>query len=79
LYYKIHEPDRNKTPYRIKIKYNGMTDEYEGEVLEEKKLIHICSFTVYPLGGPTTRHGPDSVNNRQLELEQQRSILQKEL
>jgi len=79
LYYKIHEPDRNKTPYRIKIKYNGMTDEYEGEVLEEKKLIHICSFTVCRSGEAIARQLIDSTGQRQLELEQQRSILQQQL
>jgi hypothetical protein len=56
-----------------------MTDEYEGEVLEEKKLIHICSFTVCRSGEAIARQLIDSTGQRQLELEQQRSILQQQL
>lgn len=79
LYYKNHEPDQNATDYRIMVKYNGKTEEYSGIAQEERKLIHICSFTIGSTADAPFRQRADSSNKRQMELEQQRNILQQEL
>lgn len=79
LYYKNHEANLNETPYSIKVKYGGKTEEYKGVIGKEDKPIHICSFTVGTAGSRSVNQGSSPVNDRQLQLEQERNRLQQEL
>ncbi len=45
LYFKKHT-SINDSPYKITVKYNGKTDNFEGIIKNEKEAIHICSFTL---------------------------------
>jgi hypothetical protein len=79
LYYKNHEPNINETPYNIKVKYGGKTEEYKGIIRKEDKPIHITSFTVGAAKTKSINEGKPAVNDRLLQLEQERNRLQKEL
>lgn len=85
LYYKQHEKTA-ETPYIITVKYGDQTVEYRGTIVNEKDVIHICTFTL----GDSSRiqdtpdTNPDKPdippeNNRRSELERERDRLQQEL
>jgi subtilisin family serine protease len=79
MYFRRHEQAIDETPYNIKVKYGGKTEDYNGTIRKENKIIHICSFT---LG--TTRNNPQNpntppANDRRSQLEQERDRLQREL
>jgi subtilisin family serine protease len=52
LYYKNHPHTINETPYSIKVKYSGKSNEYKGVIKKEDKPIKVCSFTVGATNGP---------------------------
>lgn len=79
LYYKNHEPGINETPFSIKVKYGGKTDEYKGVIRKEDKPIHICSFILGTTGNRSENQGSLPANERKLQLEQERNRLQQEL
>lgn len=79
LYYKNHQPSINETPYNIKVKYGGKTEEYKGVIRKEDKPLHICSFTLGASGNRSNNDGLLPGNDRQLQLEQERNRLQREL
>jgi hypothetical protein len=79
LYYKNHEPNINETPYNVKIKYGGKTEEYKGVITKEDKPVHIRSFTVGTSVSKSTNQGSPPANDRQIQLEVERNRLQQEL
>lgn len=79
LYYKNHQPNLNETPYSIKVKYSGKTEEYRGIIKKEDKPIHICSFTVGTAGSRPQGQNTLPANDRKSKLEQERDRLQQEL
>lgn len=77
LYYKKHISDSN-TPYTVTVKHGSETDKYEGNMTEEKKSVHICSFTI----GESSNGQASSHSSQQTELqrlEQERIRLETEL
>ena len=79
LYYKNHDPNLNETPYNIKVKYSGKTEEFKGVIRKKDKPVHICSFTVGATGNRSKNQGSPPANDRQSQLEQERNRLQQEL
>jgi subtilisin family serine protease len=72
-YYRKHERGINDTPYRVEVKYGGKTENYDGIIKKEDKVIHICSFTLGIAGNnPPT-------DDKRVQLEQERNRLQQEL
>jgi subtilisin family serine protease len=78
LYYKKQEAGINDTPYNIKVKYSGKTEDYEGVIKQEDKTIHICTFTLGTAGNNDQKPGTPS-NPKRPQLEKERERLQKEL
>ncbi|MCL2650064.1 MAG: S8 family serine peptidase [Candidatus Azobacteroides sp.] len=80
LYYRRHEPQIDSTPYNIKVKYGGKTEEYSGEIKKADKIFHICTFTLGTAENPAAQL-PDTspANDRKAQLEVERDRLQKEL
>ena len=78
LYYKKQEAGINDTPYNIKVKYGGKTENYKGVIKQEDKTIHICTFTLGTAGNSDQNPGPPS-DPRRPQLEKERERLQKEL
>ncbi len=77
LYYKKHISD-SKTPYIVTVKHGSETDEYEGTMTEEKKSVHICSFTIGESSNePASCHL--SQQNELQRLEKERNRLETEL
>jgi subtilisin family serine protease len=79
LYFKNHEPNINETPYNVKIKYGGKTEEFNGVIRKEDKPVHISSFTVGTSVSRSTNQGSPPANDRQTQLEVERNRLQQEL
>ena len=81
LYYKKQEPNINETPYSIKVKYGGKTEDYKGVIKKEDNALHICTFTLGNAGNtqnqPNNPNTPD--NDRKNALLQKRAQLQQEL
>ncbi len=85
LYFKKHEPNINETPYAIKVKYGGKTEEYVGVIKKEDNSLHICSFSLG--NGNNIQNPPNTLpnnpnlpeNDRRNALLQQRERLQQEL
>jgi len=84
VYYEMHEPDINETPYTVTVKYGDKTEEYEGIITKEDSMLHICSFTLGTANNPQNPNAPNhpstlSPNNRRDDLLQERERLQREL
>ena len=84
LYYRRNEPVLDETPYNIKVKYGGKTEDYSGTIKKEDKIFHICTFTL----GTTVNNQQNSIiqnpvippaNDRRTQLEQERDRLKQEL
>jgi subtilisin family serine protease len=73
-YYKKQEPNINKTPYTITVKYGGKTENYKGNITKEDKTLHICSFTV---GNGSTIQNPSNRPNAPAGSERRNSLLKK--
>jgi subtilisin family serine protease len=46
LYYYKRHTNIKETPYKVIVKYGDETNSFEGILKDEKKIIHICSFTL---------------------------------
>ena len=85
LYYRKHEPKIDETPYQIKVKYGGKTEEYSGTIQNADNAIHICTFTLGMQGNqpqpPISQNPniPPPSDDRRSRLEQERDRLQREL
>lgn len=79
LYYKKHELSINETAYSVKVTSNGKTQEYKGVIRKEDKPIHITSFIVGKIRGKSINQDSPAVNDRYMELQQERNRLEKEL
>lgn len=77
LYYKKHISDSD-TPYTVTVKHGSETEQYEGTMTEEKKSVHICSFTIGESSSEvaSSRSAPQTELQR---LEQERNRLETEL
>ncbi len=75
-YYKKHESAINETPYTIQVKYGGKTEEFNGAIKKEDKIIHITTFT---LGTGVSNPNTGNANDKRLRLEQERERLEREL
>ena len=73
-YYKKQEPNINKTPYTITVKYGEKTENYKGFITKEDSTLHICSFT---LGNGSTIQNPPSRPNAPANDERRNSLLKK--
>ncbi|MFN3760284.1 MAG: S8 family serine peptidase [Algoriphagus aquaeductus] len=69
-YYKKHESGITNSPYTVTIKYDGKTENYSGNLTEEKKSVFISSFSL----GRSQKN-----NDRKIELEKEKIRLQQEL
>ena len=84
LYYRRHESAVNETPYRVKVKYGGTTENYSGIIKKEDHVIHICTFTLGTPGSNLPNPALPNPNtlpadDRRAQLEQERDRLQREL
>jgi subtilisin family serine protease len=79
LYFHKYESSIDETPYNVKVKYGGKTEDYSGVIKKEDNTIHICSFTL----GTTDNNpqNPDNppAKNRRTQLELERDRLQQDL
>ena len=64
IYHAKHEPNINKTPYSIKVKYNGQVETYNGIISKENKRGKI--ITTFTIGNDNDNS--DRVRNRKDEL-----------
>ncbi|MBU0490050.1 MAG: S8 family serine peptidase [Bacteroidetes bacterium] len=79
LYFKQHE-SISENPFKIIVKHGEKTDEYKGTIDTEKKVVHICTFTLGVEGSnPQNPDLPNSGDDRRSQLEQERDRLQQEL
>jgi subtilisin family serine protease len=78
-YFKKHEPDKNETPYTIKVKNNGKEEKYIGKISKEDKTKYIASFTVGSVENNLTNPGNMPNDVRKLQIEREIIRLQKEL
>ena len=79
LYYAQHE-NRSDNTYQITVKHGPQTDLYNGNVTNEKEVIHICSFYLENRTNNTQdSNTPISQGNSRSQLEQERDYLKKEL
>jgi subtilisin family serine protease len=80
LYYKIHEPAIDETPYTIFAKHGGKTDTIKGVIRKADSTIHICTFTLGVDNNRPTPQNPDtSTHNTKSNLLQERERLRQEL
>lgn len=79
LYFRRHESAIDETPYKVKVKYEGKTEEYSGVIKKEDNTIHICTFTFGTTGNNLQNPYTPPANNRRSQLEQERDSLQQEL
>lgn len=84
MYYRRHEPAIDETPYNIKVKYGGKTDDYNGMIKKADNTIHICTFSLGLAGNMSqdsvlqTPNLPPSDERRSV-LERERDRLLQEL
>lgn len=83
-YHKKHESNIDKTPYSIKVKYDGKTEDYNGVICTADKVIHICSFSAGSSDNSSDNTLPQTPNtppldNRRSKLEQEKARLKQEL
>ena len=77
LYFKKHE-NNSTNPYKVIVKRGDKSEEFTGNINEEKKLIHICTFNLEN----STQNSPSNSqtgNIRRTQLEQERDKLKQEL
>lgn len=79
LYFRKNESMINETPYNVKVKYGGKTEDNSGVIKKEDNPIHICSFTLGTTGNNLQNPNTPPANDKRSQLEQERDHLQQEL
>jgi subtilisin family serine protease len=79
LYYRKHETSIDETPYNVKVKYGEKTEDYNGTIKKDDKVIHLGSFTLGSANKSPQNPNMPPANNRRLQLEQEQKRLQQEL